>query len=313
MEPAKMDAVAVARELGAQLAKRAATHDADDSFVADNYQEFKKHKLFSAGVPCHLGGGGASHPELCGMLNELAHYCSSSALALSMHTHVLATMVCRYKHGAVAVEPLLKRIANEELILVTSGGSDWLDGSGKAEKVEGGFRVTGRKIFSSGCPSGELLMTTAVYEDPLAGPTVLHVPVPLNGPGIQIHDNWRAMGMRGTGSNDITIEGVFVPGASVLLRRPRGKWDPFFDVLSPVVWPLVMAVYVGVAEAARVGSGKRLRFQLGSAERSSVGPREVCDCWSKNADLRRPLTPAHKVRYAPETKWSDHLTNRGSG
>jgi len=43
-----------------------------------------------------------------------------------------------------------------------------------------------------------------------------------------------------------------VASASVLLRRPRGKWDPFFDVLSPVVWPLVMAVYVGVAEAARV-------------------------------------------------------------
>jgi alkylation response protein AidB-like acyl-CoA dehydrogenase len=84
-----------------------------------------------------------------------------------MHTHLVAATVFRYKHGAAAVEPLLRRIAQEQLILVSSGGSDWLEGSGKAEKVEGGFRITARKIFSSGSPSGQLLMTTAIYDDPL--------------------------------------------------------------------------------------------------------------------------------------------------
>src|SRR5205814_3717639 len=132
-----------------------------------------------------LGGGGASHPELCGMLNEIARHCSSSALALSMHTHLLAGVVWRYKHGAAAVEPLLRRIAKEELVLVSSGGSDWLDGSGKAEKVDGGFRITARKIFSSGSPSGELLMTTAVYDDPKDGATVLHFPVPMK--AVKVH------------------------------------------------------------------------------------------------------------------------------
>jgi alkylation response protein AidB-like acyl-CoA dehydrogenase len=168
-----------------------------------------------------------------------------------MHTHLLAATVWRFKHGAVAAEPLLRRIAAEELILVSSGGSDWLDGSGKAEKVDGGFRVSGRKIFSSGSPSGQLLLTTAVYDDPSAGATVLHLPIQLDAPGVKIHDNWRTMGMRATGSNDITIEGVFVPESAVSLRRPKGKWHQFFDVVSPVVWPLVMSVYVGVAESAR--------------------------------------------------------------
>ena len=249
-EMKRIDAVAVARELGPRLAHRAAAHDADDSFVADNYADFKVHRLFSAGVPAALGGGGATHPELCGMLREIARHCSSSALALSMHTHLLAGTMWRYRHGVTAVEPLLKRIAAEELVLVSSGGSDWLDGSGKAEKVEGGFRITGRKIFSSGSPSGQLLLTTAVYDD-ATGPTVLHFPISLNAPGVTIHDNWRAMGMRATGSNDVSIEGVFVPEAAVSVRRPKGKWHTFFDVISPVVWPLVMSVYVGVAEAAR--------------------------------------------------------------
>jgi len=251
----RFDAIAVARELGPTLAQRAAAHDADDSFVADSYADFKARKLFSAGVPAPLGGGGATHPELCAMLQEFGRCCGSSALALSMHTHLLATTVWQWKHGMpaakTAAESLLRRVSAEELILVSSGGSDWLEGSGKAEKVDGGFRVNARKIFASGSPSGQLLVTTAVYDDPVAGATVLHLPVPLDGPGVHIHDNWRTMGMRATGSNDITIEGVFVPDHAVGVRRPKGKWHEFFDVHSAVVWPLVMSVYVGVAEAAR--------------------------------------------------------------
>jgi hypothetical protein len=77
-----------------------------------------------------------------------------------MHTHLLATTVWRWRQGQ-PVEPLLKRIAAEETVLISSGGSDWLDSSGKAEKVDGGFRVTARKIFSSGCPMGDLLVTSA--------------------------------------------------------------------------------------------------------------------------------------------------------
>ena len=49
---------------------------------------------------------------------------------------------------------------------MSSGASDWLSGSGKLEKVEGGFRMTGRKIFGSGAPAGDFLMTTGVYDDP---------------------------------------------------------------------------------------------------------------------------------------------------
>jgi len=251
----RFDAIAVARELGPTLARRAADHDANDSFVADSYADFKARKLFSAGVPAALGGGGATHPELCAMLQHLGRCCSSSALALSMHTHLVATAVWLWKHGtpvaSALAESLLRRVGAEELVLVSSGGSDWLEGSGKAEKVEGGFRLDAHKIFASGSPSGELLVTTAVHEDPQAGATVLHLLVPLDAPGVRIHDNWRTMGMRATGSDDITVERVFVPADAVTLRRPRGKWDVFFDVHAPVVWPLVMSVYVGVAEAAR--------------------------------------------------------------
>ncbi len=185
------------------------------------------------------------------MLRTFAHYCGSTALALSMHTHQVAINVWRWRHQQAPVEPLLRRIAAEELVLVSSGGSDWLAGSGKAEKVDGGYRVTGRKIFASGCPAGQLLMTSAVYEESEAGPTVLHFPISLDSPGVTITDTWRTLGMRATGSNDIQLEGVFVPEAAVGARRPQGKWHPLFHLITLIAFPLIYSVYVGLAEAAR--------------------------------------------------------------
>ena len=66
------------------------------------------------------------------MLRILAHGCGSTALAFSMHTHQVAVPAWRWKHQKVAaVEPLLRRVAAERLILLSSGGSDWIGGSGK--------------------------------------------------------------------------------------------------------------------------------------------------------------------------------------
>jgi acyl-CoA dehydrogenase len=247
----RTDWIAVARELGERFAARAAGHDADDSFVADNYADLKAHRLFSAGVPADLGGGDASHAELCGMLRTLGRSCGSTALALSMHTHLVAAAAWRRQHDRAPVEGMLKRVAAEELVLVSSGGSDWLAGSGTARKVEGGYRVTARKVFSSGCPSGQLLVTSAVLDDPQAGPTVLHFPVPLDAPGVKILDTWHTLGMRATGSHDILLEDVFVPEAAVAGRRPQGRWHHLFHVIAMVALPLIYAPYVGVAEAAR--------------------------------------------------------------
>jgi alkylation response protein AidB-like acyl-CoA dehydrogenase len=244
--------VAVVRQLGPAFAARAAAHDADDSFVADNYAELRAHRVFSAGVPAELGGGGAPHAELADVLRVLATYCSSTALALSMHTHQVLIPTWRWRHEQAPVEPFLRRVAAEELVLVSSGGSDWVAGSGTAEKVDGGYRITGRKVFSSGAPAGDLLMTMAIYADPTAGPTVLHFAIPLSAPGVKVQDTWRTLGMRGTGSHDTVLDGVFVPDAAVGIRRPAGQWNLPMHVTAAIALPLIYSVYVGVAEAARV-------------------------------------------------------------
>jgi acyl-CoA dehydrogenase len=248
---ALFDGAALARELGPRFAGRAGAHDAADAFVADNYRDLREHRAFSAGVPVELGGGGASHAELCGMVRALGQHCGSTALALSMHTHQIAIAAWRWRHEGGVMEPLLRRVAAQETVLVTSGGSDWIAGSGRAEKVDGGYRVSGRKVFASGSPAGDLFMTMAIHDDPESGPTVLHVAIPFGAAGLTIEDTWRTLGMRGTGSHDVVLERVFVPDAAVGLRRPAGRWSPAWHVVVMHALPLIYAAYVGVAEAAR--------------------------------------------------------------
>lgn len=261
--PRRTDIVAMARQLGAEFAQRAAQADENDRFVADNYEALKAAGLAEAGVPVEFGGGGAEVAELASMLRELAHHCGSTALAFSMHTHQVAIPAWRWRHQKIAaVEPLLKRVVNERIILLSSGGSDWIAGSGKAEKVDGGYRISARKIFTSGAAAGNVLITGAVVQSEGEPDAVIHFPVSMAAPGVTILDTWHSLGMRGTGSNDVVIDGLFVPDASVAVSRKSGEWHPLFQVIATIAFPLIYAVYLGVAESARdiaigMAKGKR--------------------------------------------------------
>jgi len=305
------DFVAVARELGPAFAARAAEHDAGDSFVSENYKALKEHGIFAAGVPAELGGGGASHADLCAMIRELAHHCSSTALAASMHTHPVAFMAYAWRGGNKGPEPMLRRIAAERLILATSGGSDWLAGSGTLTKVEGGFRMNGRKIFGSGAPAANVLMTMGIYDDPKDGPTVIHFPVALDAPGVTVLDTWRALGMRGTGSHDIELKDVFVPEAAThSVRRPAGKWHPAVHTVCLIALPVVYAAYLGVAEAARalaVAACKKRKDDPGTAYLVGEMEGELCTAQIAHAAM---VELARTAKPGPETS-AAQLTRRG--
>lgn len=242
-----------AEALGALFATRAERLDENDAFASENFAELKEAGFLEAGVPAELGGGGAEPEELALMLRTLARHCGSTALALAMHTHQVAIPAWRWRHQKVAaVEPLLKRVAAERLVLVSTGGSDWVGGSGDAVPVEGGYRIHARKVFSSASPAGDLMMTGAILKGGEDGPgEVLHFAVPFSSPHVQVLDTWHTLGMRGSGSHDVLIDGHVVPEGAISLRRRAGEWHPVFQVIATVAFPLIYAVYLGVAEGAR--------------------------------------------------------------
>ena len=78
----------------------------------------------------------------------------------------------------------------------------------------------------------------------------MNLAVPVSSPGVTVLDNWDTLGMRGTGSNDVTLEDVFVPEERVLANRPYGVVDPPLQVIASIAFPIISGVYLGVAESA---------------------------------------------------------------
>lgn len=247
----KTDWVALADQVGREIAATTARHDEEETFVEEGFRALKDAGFFKALIPAELGGLGADYRDVCSAIRRLGTYCGSTALAFSMHSHLVAVPAWRWRHEKAPVEGMLKRVASENLILISSGGSDWLPSNGRAVKAEGGFRVSAKKVFSSGCQMGDLLVTSAIHDDPEKGPTVLHFAVPFKAEGVRRLDTWRVLGMRGTGSHDVVLEDVFVPDAAIVARREPGKWHILFHHIFALAFPLVYSAYVGVAEGAR--------------------------------------------------------------
>ncbi|MGE3076718.1 MAG: acyl-CoA dehydrogenase family protein [Dehalococcoidia bacterium] len=245
----------IADEIGPQFAAGVAERDANDTFVADHYPIMKERGLISALVPEEFGGGGAKYSEVAAMLRRLGYYDASTALALSMHQHLVAAQVFNHLHGRPA--PLLPRVGQDNMVLVSTGARDWMESNGTVEKVEGGFRVSAQKAFASGSPAGAVAVTSAPYDHPTDGPQVLHFGVPLSAEGVSLADDWYVHGMRSTGSRTIVLKDVFVPEATISLARPRKGFAPIFNIVMGVAMPFITGVYVGVAERA-VGIGIEL-------------------------------------------------------
>lgn len=241
--------LALAHELGKEFAKRASQLDQNDQFVDQNYVVLKKHHIFAALIPTRFGGLGQSHSDVANFLRILAQYCGSTALALSMHQHLVGVNVWKHLHGKGG-EAVLQRVAKEQIILVSTGARDWLDSNGEVRKVKGGYIVNAYKAFASQSIVGDVFVTSAPYQDPEKGPVVLHFPVPASADGVTVKDSWYTMGMRSTGSHGVAFNEVFVPESAVALVRPQGQPHMVYNLVLTVAMPLIMAVYTGIAEAA---------------------------------------------------------------
>jgi alkylation response protein AidB-like acyl-CoA dehydrogenase len=289
----------IVASLAAGFAARAEAADENDAYVSENMAELKASGLLAAGVPAELGGMGLEVGDLCALLEEIARACPSTALAVSMHTHQVAVNAWRWRHAKAPVGPLLERVARDRLQLLSTGAGDWLYGNGEARKVEGGYRLRGRKSFVSGVLSGDLLLTSAVE-----GESVLHFALPVKSEGIRIVETWRTLGMRATGSHDVLFEDVFLPDSAVSLRRPQGAWHPLFHLITLLALPLIYSVYVGVAGSARdiALALARKRPQL-DAMLQQVGELE-------NAHAKARIAHADMVRHATSAAPGMETSNR---
>ncbi len=239
-----------AAELGRAIAPNAGRHDQDGTWVDDSFDHLRANGYLALAVPAELGGMGATIAEVAAVQRELGRHCGSTALAMSMHQHVTCFTAWRYRRGLPGAEATLRRVADEGIVLVSTGGADFTRPRGTATKVDGGYRVSGHKIFASQSPAGTVMSTMFPYDDPERGRRVLNMAIPFSDPGVTVHDTWDTMGMRGTASNDITIEDVFVPDEKIMADRPYGVLDPPLQVIASIGFSVINGAYLGVADSA---------------------------------------------------------------
>ncbi len=245
--PAGQGWAELADEVGARLAPQVDEHDRSGELSRAAADAVREAGLTAALVPRELGGGGATHAEMGDVLRHLARHDPATALSLSMHAHLVAAQVWRHRHG-IDAEKVLRAVAGGA-VLVSTGASDWVSSNGTAERVEDGYRVTARKSPASGCEAGTIAVTSIRWESP-EGPKVIHCSVPLSSPGVRIERTWDTLGMRATGSHTVVFDGVLVPDTAVSLVRPADVWHPVWNTVMGCAMPLIMAAYVGVADAA---------------------------------------------------------------
>ena len=247
--------VGLARELGEAFAPRAAAHDLDNTFVSENYDDMRDAGYLRLAVPEELGGLGASIHQVCYAQAELARHCGATALAVNMHLYITLLQAFRRRSGAPDAEGVLRRVNDDGVILMTSGGSDWLWPTGEAVEVEGGYRVSGRKAFCSQAPVANVLTTSAPLRHDDGRVEVLMFGLPMTTEGVDIIETWDTLGMRATSSHDIEFRDVVIPAERVIARRGWNALDGPLLAAGVHIAPTVASVYWGVARAARERSG----------------------------------------------------------
>jgi len=275
----KINWIALTEKISKKFADKAKQHDENGIFVYENYSLLKEHNFFSAMIPIEMGGKGLSHTVMCECIKIIGESCGSTALALSMHQHLIATSVWKYlKDGSN--ETLLRNVSNHELILISTGARDWLGSNGELKKTNGGYLFTAKKHFASQSSIGDMVITSSIYETSNKEKKVLHFGVPTNAIGVSLIDDWHVMGMRSTGSQTIVFENVFIPDSAISLERPQGEYHNVWNVVIPVAMPLIMSAYVGIAkgafnEALNIGKNyqrnhKHIKYITGKAYNSYI-------------------------------------------
>jgi alkylation response protein AidB-like acyl-CoA dehydrogenase len=234
---------------------RAADLDRTNTYFHEDLAELREVGYLAAAVPVPFGGWGLSLSELAVSQRRLASYAPATALAVTMHSYWIGIATELEQAGDTSLRWILEAAVAGHVIAAghAEPGNDIpvLMSTCRAERVEGGYRLTGRKQFGSNGPAWTWLGAHAIDADAPGGPQIVHAFVERTSPGVTIVETWDTLGMRPTQSHDTILDDVFVPDARIGRVLPAGDGTDLF-VFAMAIWPLSLmaAVYLGIADRA---------------------------------------------------------------
>ena len=245
-----------AKLLASEFAARAAQYDRDASFPFENFKELSEAGLLALTVPTALGGAGAGARDAARIIGIFGKADPSTALVLSMH-YIQHLVMARSTRWPGRLSRKLAREAVEGVALINALrvepdlGSPARGGlpATIARKTETGWRLSGRKIYSTGAPILKWYAVWAKTDEPETRVGLFLVPAGL--PGTRIVETWDHLGLRASGSHDVVFEDVVFPLDHEIDVRKPDEWRVPDFTQSTVHAIFVAAIYDGIARAAR--------------------------------------------------------------
>ena len=268
---------------------------------------------FAAPMPVELGGLGVSSAhDLVVASSRLARGDASVAIGVNMHLVAVLNME-RRRQVAVAAgaerrargfAASLAQIARDGVVLaaaISERGQDLTRPGTVATRTESGWRIDGRKMFCTMSPAATDLYVAVTYADGGGVERYAYAMVPTDAPGVVVNDDWDALGMRASGSNSISLEGVELPESGVRGGFRAGDPLPYIE-RNLVAGLFHAAASLGIAESAdaiarrgiagRINGDARPRMQVAENAIDLAASRGVLSRAAMLIDEHRTANPA---------------------
>ncbi len=236
---------------------RAASYDRDNRFFQEDFDELRTAGYLKMAVPGELGGLGFTLTDVARETRRVATYAPATALGTNMHNYWVGVAADLWRSGDRSLEWLLQEAAAGEVFAAghAEPGNDLplMLSATKAKRVDGGWRIAGRKSFGSLTPVWTRLGLHAMDASDPSAPKIVHAFIPRGTEGVSIRETWDVLGMRATRSDDTVLEDVFCPDRYVARVVAAGAAGIDQFVLGIFAWALInfANVYYGLATRVR--------------------------------------------------------------
>src|SRR5829696_10482314 len=259
--------VRIAEALAEDFASRAALHDREASFPHDAIEALRRAGYFNAPIPIESGGlGVTSVHDVVVASSRLARGDASIAIGVNMHLVLLMNIVRRWQAAAAAGDrrratafaASMNAIARDGVVMasaVSELGQDLTRPQTTATRTPSGWRIDGRKAFCTMSPPATVLYTAVTSVDDDGIERYGYAQVPTDAAGVQIHDDWDALGMRASGSHSVTFAGVSVPRSSLRGGFLAGDADAYME-RNLVAGLFHSSASLGIAESAAAAAAE---------------------------------------------------------
>lgn len=242
-------------KLAADFATRSAAHDRDASHPTENYDRLRAEGFLALTIAESFGGLGFDFLGHTLAYEALGQGCPATALAFNMHASVVMPLLQSPEVTPEAKHYVADLVVRQGRMIggnFSEPGTTSLMGerplSMRARPVDGGYSITGRKMFASMLEAADYVLVMAYPETATSTTAAMLLLVPRGAPGRSVDANWDTLGMRATRSDSLVLNNCRVPESAVVYRSDDVR--PFRLAYLNWFWGSYTAVYLGLAVAA---------------------------------------------------------------